>query len=105
MSGAELGSQADVLAQRLKRCSPRTVVNRTVLRRQLDDVVERGYAFEHEESAVGITSVAAPVLDEHDLAIAGVSVTGPVGRFQPARGTQAPCTPRPRASPPPCRRT
>jgi DNA-binding IclR family transcriptional regulator len=76
--------QADVLAQRLRRCSPRTIVNRTVLRRQLDDVVERGYAFEHEESAVGITCVAAPVLDEHDLAIAGVSVTGPVGRFQPA---------------------
>lgn len=81
--------QTDVLGQRLRRCSPRTVVNRTVLRRQLDDVVERGYAFEHEESAIGITCVAAPVLDEHDLAIAGVSVTGPVGRFQPARHASA----------------
>jgi DNA-binding IclR family transcriptional regulator len=59
-----------VLGQRQRRCSPCTVVKRTALRRQLDDVVERG--------------VAAPV-----LAIAGVSVTGPVGRFQPARHASA----------------
>lgn len=77
--------QEDVLASRLRRCSPRTVVNRSVLRQQLHDVVERGVAFEYEESAVGITCVAAPVLDVHDQVVAGISVTGPVGRFQPAR--------------------
>ena len=61
-----------------------------MLRRQLDDVVERGVAFEHEESAVGITCVAAPVLGTgDDLALAGISVTGPVGRFQPARHASA----------------
>ncbi|GAA5124572.1 IclR family transcriptional regulator [Alloalcanivorax gelatiniphagus] len=81
--------QAEVLADRLKRCSPRTVVNRTVLRRQLDEVVERGVAFEHEESAVGITCVAAPVLGTDDFALAGISVTGPIGRFQPAKHTSA----------------
>ncbi|WP_246383461.1 IclR family transcriptional regulator [Nocardioides stalactiti] len=81
--------QAEALAERLKRCSPRTVVNRTVLRRQLDEVVERGYAFEFEESAVGITCVAAPVLGADDLALAGISVAGPVGRFQPAKHASA----------------
>lgn len=81
--------QEEVLAVRLQRRSPRTVVNRAVMRRQLDDVVERGYAFEYEESAVGITCVAAPVLGTDDLAVAGISVTGPVGRFQPARHATA----------------
>lgn len=78
-----------VLASRLRRTAPRTVVNRTVLRQQLHDVVERGIAFEHEESAVGITCVAAPVLDDHDRVVAGISVAGPVGRFQPARQVAA----------------
>lgn len=81
--------QEEVLAYRLRRCSPRTIVNRTVLRRQLDEVVERGVAFEYEESAVGITCVAAPVLGTADEPLAGISVTGPVGRFQPARHASA----------------
>lgn len=81
--------QDEVLSRRLRRCSPRTVVNRAVLRRQLDDVVEQGVAFEYEESAPGITCVAAPVLVTDDEALAGISVTGPVGRFQPARHASA----------------
>ena len=81
--------QEEVLADRLRRCAPRTIVNRTVLRRQLGEVVERGVAFEYEESAVGITCVAAPVLGTDDEALAGISVTGPVGRFRPARHASA----------------
>ena len=81
--------QEEVLADRLRRCAPRTIVNRMVLRRQLDEVVERGFAFEYEESAVGITCVAAPVLGTGDEPLAGISVTGPVGRFQPARHASA----------------
>jgi DNA-binding IclR family transcriptional regulator len=79
----------EVLGQRLRRCSPRTIVNRGVLRQQFHDVVERGVAFEHEESAVGITCVAAPVLDAYDQVVAGVSVAGPVGRFHPGRHANA----------------
>lgn len=78
-----------VLAQRLPRCAPRTIVARNVLRRQLDEVVERGVAFEYEESAVGIACVAAPVLDENDTVLSAISVTGPVTRFQPARHASA----------------
>jgi DNA-binding IclR family transcriptional regulator len=81
--------QEEVFAGRLRRCSPRTVVNRAVLSQQLDDVLERGVAFEYEESAIGIVCVAAPVLDENDGVLAGISVTGPVGRFQPARHASA----------------
>lgn len=81
--------QDELLAQRLRRCAPRTIVNRAVLRQQLLDIAERGVAFEYEESAVGITCVAAPVLGTDDRALAGISVTGPVGRFQPRRHAHA----------------
>lgn len=77
--------QDEVLSGRLRRCAPRTIVNRAVLRQQLKDVVERGVAFEHEESAVGITCVAAPVFGIDDELLAGISVTGHVSRFNPDR--------------------
>lgn len=74
-----------ILAGPLERFAPRTVVASGLLRDQLESVVDKGVAFEYEESAVGIVCVAAAVLDGHDEAVAAVSVTGPVNRFHPAR--------------------
>lgn len=73
----------EVLAGPLERRTPRTVVAPGMLRRQLDAIVERGVSYEHEESAVGIVCVAAPVLDADERPLAAVSVTGPVTRFHP----------------------
>ncbi|MCD4527266.1 IclR family transcriptional regulator [Nocardioides sp. cx-173] len=73
----------EVLAGRLDRRTPRTVTGPGLLRRQLERVLEAGVAYEHEESAVGIVCVAAPVLDADDRPIAAVSLTGPVTRFHP----------------------
>ncbi|KQY50105.1 MULTISPECIES: IclR family transcriptional regulator [unclassified Nocardioides] len=73
----------EVLAGPLERRTPRTVVAPGLLRRQLDAIVERGVSYEHEESAVGIVCVAAPVLDADERPLAAVSVTGPVTRFHP----------------------
>ncbi|GAA4835291.1 IclR family transcriptional regulator [Actinomycetospora corticicola] len=78
-----------VLRGRPARLTPRTVVNVEVLRRQLDRVHERGVALEHEESAVGVTCVAAVVADREGGAHAAVSVTGPVHRFDPERHLDA----------------
>ncbi|MCW2758567.1 MAG: putative IclR family transcriptional regulator [Nocardioidaceae bacterium] len=74
-----------VLAAPLERFAPRTVTSSKVLRDQLDAIVETGVAFEHEESAVGIVCVAAPVFDNHDQIVAAVSATGPVTRFHPVK--------------------
>lgn len=75
--------QHTVLTGPLERRTPRTLVAPGLLRRQLDAVVEGGVAFEREESAVGISCVAAPVLDRDGSAVAAISVTGPVPRFRP----------------------
>lgn len=72
-----------VLAEPLPRLAPRTITARGTLRKQLDNVVESGIAFEFEESAVGIVCIAAPVLDADERVLAAVSVTGPVTRFRP----------------------
>jgi DNA-binding IclR family transcriptional regulator len=46
-------------------------------------------AFEHEESAVGIACVAAPILDPLDQPVGALSVTGPVTRFRPEAAAAA----------------
>lgn len=87
--GKALLAQADpelrhqVLTGPLERRTSRTVVAPGLLLRQLDAVVDRGVAYEHEESVLGIACVAAPVLGSDDEAVAAISVTGPVTRFHP----------------------
>jgi DNA-binding IclR family transcriptional regulator len=67
----------------LGRRTPRTITGAGILRRQLEQIVEQGVAYEREESAPGIVCVAAPVLDAADRPVAAVSATGPAGRFKP----------------------
>jgi DNA-binding IclR family transcriptional regulator len=74
-----------VLATGLDRRAPRTVVAPGLLRQELAEIRRRGVALEHEESTVGITCVAAPVLDSGDVAVAAVSITGWVNRLEPIR--------------------
>ncbi|MGW6454349.1 IclR family transcriptional regulator [Streptomyces sp. NPDC055078] len=78
-----------LLARHLRRCTPRTIIARDVLRQQLHDVVERGVAFEYEESAIGVACVAGPVLDKDESVLAAISITGSLPRFQPARHARA----------------
>lgn len=67
----------------LVRKTPRTIVAPGLLRSELRQVVQSGVAFEHEESAVGLVCVAAPVRGPDELVVAAISVTGPVSRFRP----------------------
>lgn len=76
-----------ILAGPLTRRTPRTVVAPGLLRAQLSQIVETGLAYEHEESALGIVCVAAPVLSADDQPLAAISVTGPVTRFHPEAHT------------------
>jgi len=83
LAHADPALRQQVLAGPLERRTPRTVVAPGLLRRQLEAVLESGVAFEHEESAPGLTCVAAPVLVRGTEAVAAISVTGPTTRFRP----------------------
>jgi IclR family transcriptional regulator, KDG regulon repressor len=63
-------------ATRLRRVTPRTIVDRDALRAELDLVAERGWAENVEESHVGVSSVGAPIRGANGEVLASVSVVG-----------------------------
>jgi IclR family transcriptional regulator, acetate operon repressor len=65
----------------LPRFTERTLTTPKALRAALAEARARGYAVDDEEHAVGLRCVAAPVLDEHGLPLAGISVSGPTARI------------------------
>jgi len=74
-----------VLSGSLKRFTPRTIVDRATLEKQLRRVVEDGYAFTLEELEIGLNAVAAPVRGHDGRVVAAVSVAGPSYRVTPQR--------------------
>lgn len=81
--------QAAVLSGPLPRRTAHTIAAPGMLRTQLERIPERGVSFEREESTLGIVCVAAPVLDEDNLAVAAISVAGPTMRFRPEQHATA----------------
>ncbi|MEN3357232.1 MAG: hypothetical protein V7637_1214, partial [Mycobacteriales bacterium] len=65
-----------VLAAGLVRHTPRTIVMPGLLRQELARTVQRGYGINHEEAEVGVSAVAAPVLNHHRRVVAAISITG-----------------------------
>lgn len=66
---------------RLERFTPRTVTDPEALRAQLLQARETGYAVDDEERTLGMRCVAAPILNIHGEATAGISVSGPAQRM------------------------
>lgn len=73
-----------IVAGGMPRRTPYTVHAAGLLERQLDAVRQSGVAYEQEESTIGITCVASPVLRD-GRAVAAISITGWVNRLDTAR--------------------
>lgn len=58
-----------------------TITNPEVLREQLKQVKEQGYACDFEESHQDVISVSAPVFNDAGEIVAGISVAGPAFRM------------------------
>jgi DNA-binding IclR family transcriptional regulator len=67
----------------LEEMTVRTVTNRTVLRRQIDEVRRRGYAVEIGENEDGSMCIGVPILDESRLPLAAMSLAAPERRMTP----------------------
>jgi DNA-binding IclR family transcriptional regulator len=65
-----------VYAAGLVRHTPRTIVMPGLLQQDLARTVQRGYGINHEEAEVGVSAVAAPVVNHHRRVIAAISITG-----------------------------
>lgn len=77
-------AQAELLQliehQGIKPLGPNTVRSVEELKRQLDQIKREGYAICIDELHEGVVSIAAPVFDYTEQAIASISVTGPTHR-------------------------
>jgi DNA-binding IclR family transcriptional regulator len=81
LANLEPGARGHILAASLERFTPSTVTDPEVLRRQLDDILDNGWAVTLEELEVGLNAVAAPIRDRHGVVVAAVSVSGPSYRL------------------------
>ena len=83
-----------IVERGLERRTPHTIVMPGALTRELAATAQRGIAYEHEESALGVTCVACPVFGPHDQVAAAISISergagSTVERFVPAVRTAA----------------
>jgi len=78
-----------LLARPMQRFTERTVTGASMLRSELQAVVEQGYGVTLEELELGLAAVAAPVRSHDGKVIAAISVSGPVYRLNPDRLTEA----------------
>jgi DNA-binding IclR family transcriptional regulator len=63
-----------------QRETPKTIGNMVQLRTELQKVRSQGYAIDNEEALLGCRCIAAPILNNEKVAIAALSVAGPVTR-------------------------
>ncbi|AJE04290.1 IclR family transcriptional regulator [Geobacter pickeringii] len=69
----------------LKGYTPNTITDKDVLKKDLKQVVEQGYAIDNEELDIGVRCVAAPIRDYTRRIIGAVSLSGPSMRFTDER--------------------
>lgn len=68
----------------LPRYTDRTITSRERLQAELEEIRERGVAFDEEERIEGIRCVAAPVMVDGEV-LAAISVSGPSARMRGER--------------------
>lgn len=67
----------------LERVTEHTITDRGELRAELARIRDDGYAVDSDQVVVGVSLVAAPILDEGDL-VGSISIACPTGRLQNA---------------------
>lgn len=67
----------------LDALTPNTISDLGEFRRELNLVKARGYAVSVEEQFIGVSAVAAPILDHRGIALGAISVTGASNRLTP----------------------
>ncbi len=72
----------EYLAGPLAAVGENTITDPVLLRRDLEEIRQRGYAASFGERQEGAASIAAPVFDHENETVAVISVCGPVERFR-----------------------
>jgi IclR family acetate operon transcriptional repressor len=67
---------------RMTRFTKNTITSRKEFLAALRDVRGNGYAVDNEETELGATCVAVPILDNNHQALGGISISGPTPRVK-----------------------
>jgi IclR family acetate operon transcriptional repressor len=78
-------SAAGAVAGELEPRTSRTITEPALLAAELESVRREGFASAVDELELGLSAVAAPVLDDSGRAVAALSVSGPTLRLSPRR--------------------
>ncbi len=70
---------------KLHPLTEKTVVDIGELKKQMEEIVARGWAMDDQEFEIGVRCVAAPIRDHHRHVIAGLSLSGPISRMSEER--------------------
>jgi DNA-binding IclR family transcriptional regulator len=73
----------------LPRATEKTTTDPDALFSELDEIRDRGYAFDDEERLHGLRCVAAPIVTDEDGVLGSVSVAAPISRMQGERFTES----------------
>lgn len=73
--------------QGLRAFTPHTITSLDRLAEELEEVRKQGYAYDHEEVALGLCCVAAPIYDLDGHVLAAISLSVPAYRFYPKEDT------------------
>jgi DNA-binding IclR family transcriptional regulator len=65
----------------LEARTPNTITDHELLRKELSEIRQRGWAQNLHESEVGVLSVAAPIRDSTNTVVAAMSLAGPAQRM------------------------
>jgi DNA-binding IclR family transcriptional regulator len=76
------------LARPLEAYTAKTETRPAHIRRRLEGIRQAGWAWQHEEFAEGISSVAAPVFDQLGRIAGAITVHGPTYRFPGSRRSE-----------------
>jgi DNA-binding IclR family transcriptional regulator len=70
---------------RFEAHTPRSIVNKAALQKELDRVRDTGFALDAGEHLEGIHCIAAPLLNAHGTPFAAITIAGPSTRIPKAR--------------------
>lgn len=71
--------------QGMPELTPNTITTLDVLAEELERVREQGYAYDNEETLVGLCCVGAPIYGSEGTVVAALSFSVPAFRFQPKK--------------------
>lgn len=80
--------EARILGSGREEFTSQTATTTAELREKFRATREHGYALSYEDYIEGVAAVGAPVIGDHGVAVAALSVGGPINRFKPSMRTK-----------------